>query len=426
MKVKKYIEKIGYFWLPSNPEHKLAGIISIEDGGKISLQLHGLFGVNPYEQYNLDNLNIIWGDVDGEGPITLLDSKYVTGKHWKSNDVKVKNYIESDYILMGVYFKTKHDFKINSFTFRVEGLNDWVGISGVKINDDDITNSSISYTMPEEIIIDIKNKPINLSIVYSATKKGFIKFHAMDSDHSEIHQDTYLKLYSENNMPFHLFFELAKKIANLLIFAIDKQVSIEEVTVQQQGLNISCINGEKTDILQDIQIFTNQILHTPNLKEVSWNTMLFRYRDIDNIDDVINKWLDMYEIIDPSLDLYFSTIFSKDRYVKSQFLMFAQALEALDRRLSENDVYFIERLKNLSQDFIDIGVYTKEEIDKFTTKIKETRNYLTHYDKSKKHKIVIDDEYQIYINTMQLLLQIHFLKLLGFEEKKIVEFLKIK
>lgn len=424
MRVKDNIEKIGYFWLPSNSENKLAGKLTIEDGGTIILQLHGLFGKNPYEQYTLSNLNIILGDIDGEGQITLIDSKYVEGKHWISNEVKAKNYIESNYILIGAHFESKEDLNINSFVFRLEGLNDWVGISGIKINDDDIINPSISYTMPEDIQMDIDNMPINLSIIFNATKKGFIKFHAMDSDHSEIHQDTYLKLYSDNNLPFYSFFNLARKIANLFVFSINKQVSIEEVTVQTEGLNILCMNGEKTNFPQDIQLYSNQILHTPNLKDVSWNTMMFRYRDTDDINYLINKWLAMYEIVDPSLDLYYATIFSKDKYVKSQFLMLAQSLEALHSRLNTKDIYFLDRLKELCEEFVGMGIYTQVEMDDFAKKIKDTRNYLTHYDKSKEGRIIDDDEYEGYINTMKWLLQIHFLKLLGFKKDKIYKFLR--
>jgi len=424
MKIKKNIEKIGYFWLPNNPEHKLAGILSIEDGGKINLQLHGLFGINPSDQSTLNNFDIILGDVDEDGAITLIDSNYIRSRQLKSNEVKAKNYIESDYILIGVHFPNKNDVKINNFTFRVEGLNDWVGISGIIINNDDIINPSISYIQPKEINIDINNIPINISIIYRTTKKGFMKFHAMDSDHSEIHQDTYLKLSSKNNISFLLFFELAKKIANLLVFAIDKQVSIEEITIQKEGLNILCMNGNKTDFLQDIQVYTNKILHISNLEEVNWGTMIFRYRDIANISDTIGKWLKMYESIDPSLDLYFSTIFSRDKYYKGQFLMLAQALEALHSRTNNKKINFLDRLKILCQEFIDMNIYTQEEMDDFAKKIKDTRNYLTHYDKSKEGRTIADDEYQIYINTMILLLQIHFLKLLGFEQDKIYKFLR--
>ena len=148
MKVKNNIQKIGYFWLPSNPENKLAGIISIEDGGKISLQLHGLFGVNPYELYEVDNMDIILGDVEEYGKITLVDSTYTDGKRY-GHGVKFKNLIKSDYAFIGAHFNAKDDLVFNDFFFRVEGLNSWVAISGIKLdNSVDILDPSISYSMP--------------------------------------------------------------------------------------------------------------------------------------------------------------------------------------------------------------------------------------------------------------------------------------
>ena len=320
----------------------------------------------------------------------------------------------------------------NDFFFRVEGLNSWVAISGIKYdNSVDILDPSISYSMPEDIIIPIDDT-FKLAVTYQAHRTMCL--HELGAkDSAKIEQNTHLKIFSDNNLPFSDFMNFGKKIANLLVFAINEQVSMEEITVHKEGLSVLCVNGEESNIPQDIKVYTNQILHTPNLKEISWDTMMFRYRDIDNIDDTINRWLSMYETIDPSLDLYFSTIFSKDKYVKSQFLMLAQALETLHNRLNlgvlyerldKNRIYFSERLEKLCQEFIDMKIYTKEEMDDFTKKIKDTRNYLTHYDKSKEDNTIVDDEYQVYINTMKWLLQIHFLKLLGFEQDKIYKFLR--
>ena len=420
MKVKNNIQKIGYFWLPSDPSNKLAGLFTIEDGGVIKLEFHGLFGSNPNEQWEQWEWDIILGDVEEYGKITLVDSSYSKEKK-HGHGVKFKNFIECDYAFVGAHFNAKDDLIFNNFLFRIEGLNDWMGISGISINKD-FNNPFISYNMPDDLIIGIDDI-LSFAVTYRANRT--LAFHALGAnDHAEVHQDTYLKLSSSENFSFSEFFVLVKKIANFLIFAINKQVSIDEITVHQEGLNISCTNGKELNIPQDVTVYTNQILHTPNLKEVNWNTMMFRYRDIDSIEDTINKWLNMYEVIDPSLDLYFSTIFSKDRYVKSHFLMLAQALEALHSRTSNGKITFLERLKILCQEFIDMKIYTQEEMDDFAKKIKDTRNYLTHYDKSKEDKIIADDEYQVYINTMKWLLQIHFLKLLGFEQDKIYKFLR--
>lgn len=416
MKVKNNIEKIGYFWVPSEPSKKLAGLFIVEDGEVIKLELHGFFDSNQLE------LDIILGDIEEYGKITLLDSKYSEEIH-DGFEIKLKNFLESDYAFVGTHINDKDDLTFNNFFFRVEGLNSWIGISGINIINKDFNNPFYSYSMPDNLIINIDGT-FSLTVTYSTNQT--LAFHKLGAnDHAEIHQTTYLKLSSSENISFSEFFTLSKKIANFLIFAINKQVSIDKITVNKKGLNKVCLDGKESDIPQDIQVYTNQILHTPNLKKIHWHNMMFRYKDIDNINNMLNEWLKMYEVIDPSLDLYFSTIFSKDKYIKSEFLMLAQALEALHSRLNNGDIYFKNRLEKLCQEFIDMEIYTQEEIDNFTTKIRDTRNYLTHYNKSKENKTLADDEYQEYINTMQLLLQIHFLKLLGFEQKKILEFLRL-
>ena len=122
MKVKNNIQKIGYFWLPSDPSNKLAGLFIVEDGGVIRLELHGLFGSNPYEQWKQWEWDIILGDIDEYGKITLVHSRYSEGKN-RGLGIKFKNFIDSDYAFMRVHINAKDDLKFNNFFFRVEGLN---------------------------------------------------------------------------------------------------------------------------------------------------------------------------------------------------------------------------------------------------------------------------------------------------------------
>ena len=34
LRIKEEFKKSGYFWLPSNPENKIPGTLTIKDGGK--------------------------------------------------------------------------------------------------------------------------------------------------------------------------------------------------------------------------------------------------------------------------------------------------------------------------------------------------------------------------------------------------------
>jgi len=421
VKVSKDINKIGYFWLPSDPENKLAGILNIQDGGNITLELLGVFGKNPSEKLNLWYFDVILGDIEEYGEVTLIDSKYSKSK--KHGHAKQKNNIECDYALIGAFFENKEELQFKNVVFRVEGLNAWTAISFIDIKHDENHNPIITHSKPQEIDVNI-NEFCNLKFIFGL-RKTWLQHALAANDHAEIHQDTYLMLFSEGNYPFSDFFTLMTKIANFFIFAINHKVSIEEITVQKEGLNISSINKEKTDILKDIKVFTNKTLYKQHDEEVPWNSMMFRYRDTESFENTINKWLNMYNIIEPSLELYFSVIFSKDDYVKSHFLMLVQSLEGLHRRLKKTDVSLINRLRELFKEFIDFNLYSIEEIEEYIIKIKDTRHYLSHYFQIEEDKIIKEDEYEPYINTLILLLQIHFLKELGFDQEQIYHFLNL-
>ncbi len=419
MRIQNKIQKLGHFWLPSNEDNKLPGLLSIENGGHVSIELLGLLE-EEREQWNVD---IILGEIEADGKITLVNCYYPKSKNY-GHGIQYKNIIKVEYAFIGVHFFTKNELKFNEFTFKVEGLNSWSGISGIAIeHTEDILNPSISYTKPEKVEIDIDN---DLKLLLEFYVNQTMAFHALGAnDHAEIHQDTYWRIYSEKNREFINFFDLAKKITNLMIFAIDQPICIEKISVKNSNIYEICLDGKEMNIQKDIQVFTNQTLCSDEINKIQWNDMLFRYRDIEDINIFIQRWLEMYKVIDPSLDLYFSVKFSKNKYEKGQFLILIQAIEALFNRLNPKDesTYLKSKLKKLF-DVLTI-VWNEEELELYIEKIAVTRNYLTHFDKKKEARCIQSDEYPVYINTLELLLQFHFLLEVGFKVEKIYKILKI-
>ena len=43
MRIKEKFKKLGYFWLPSAPDKKFPGTLSVSDGGIIDLEIVELF-----------------------------------------------------------------------------------------------------------------------------------------------------------------------------------------------------------------------------------------------------------------------------------------------------------------------------------------------------------------------------------------------
>lgn len=69
--------KTGYFWLLEKEENKIPGVLSINDGGKIELEIIGHFSDGADLLNNDDGLSRIIGHVEKDGLITLDDCFYI-------------------------------------------------------------------------------------------------------------------------------------------------------------------------------------------------------------------------------------------------------------------------------------------------------------------------------------------------------------
>ena len=78
MIVSSKIQKLGYFWLPSDENYKLPGLLKIGDGGNIFVELMGLLEEDK-QQWNVE---IILGEIEGKGEVTLVNCSYIKGKKY--------------------------------------------------------------------------------------------------------------------------------------------------------------------------------------------------------------------------------------------------------------------------------------------------------------------------------------------------------
>ena len=70
MRVKEEFKKSGYFWLPSTPENKVPGTLSISDGGDIKLEIIGYLESERLF-HSASTFERIIGYIENGGEITL-------------------------------------------------------------------------------------------------------------------------------------------------------------------------------------------------------------------------------------------------------------------------------------------------------------------------------------------------------------------
>lgn len=182
--------------------------------------------------------------------------------------------------------------------------------------------------------------------------------------------------------------------------------------------------------------------------------MLFNYGVIKaNAQDIFNNWVNAYEILSPALSLYFSTKIGAQKYLDGKFLALAQGLETYHRRTSDeklmneeqfaslvdsvkkncpeekidwlegrlmhgNEINLGKRLKRIIEPFKD-HLGSNKERNKLLRKIVDTRNYLTHYSADLKDKSAEGRDLWLLCQKMEVIFQLHFLKVLGFSDGEI-------
>lgn len=435
MRIKEEFKKSGCFWLSSSPDRKVPGILSILDGGNIELETFGLLG-EIIEHFNLGK---ILGDVEGEGRITLEDC-FCKGGTSGSSGVD-KPLICVNKVICGVWY-SENNILLDNFSFSIEGINEWIGISVINVINPDCNKFVISSLPHEEVVFSLDNG-MNLLITF----KTYL--HLSRFQEIGMTQKTYFKLLTsaEDKKDLTEFIVIAEKITTFLCLAIDKIVCLDEITAETET-----DRPDGTSAKKKIKIYYRSPIYLEQEPRIS--RMLFDYFDVkDNFEKIINNWINAYEIIEPTLNLYFSTKINGYKYREGRFLALAQGLETYHRRTSDekvmdegefrqlvetilsqcpeenkewltrrietgNEISFRKRLEKIIEAFKGF-IGTCRERKKIVDLITKTRNYLTHYDESLKDQAAKDEELYFLCLKMEAFFQLNFLKTLGFEQQEI-------
>ena len=395
-------------------------------------------------------LKRIIGLVEDDGLIILNKCCYIQ-KYIPSNENITKSKISSKQVFAGLESIDNEDITFNTFSFSVDCLDEWVNESAFKI-DEDFKNGIINilYNLPAKQSLALDNgMKLDLDFSYSLPLFPVIT-------EAKIIQRTFFTLKSEEPCNIDLFISLAHKISHLISFAVGETVSIKNVSARKYKENDESVHlySKKT------KVFYCSTTYTKNIpKCLAWD-MLFNFNTIkDNTEEVFNKWINAYENLSPTLFLYFSTKNNSINKIESKFLALAQALETYHRRLSDeklmaddiyesllseiinscpkehknwlygrlkygNEITLSKRLKKIIEPFKEY-FGNNEQRQKLIKKIVDTRNFLTHYDKSLIDKSANSGrELYILYYKMEIILQLNFLQMIGFTSEDIKNIVK--
>ena len=437
MRIKEEFKKSGYFWLPSVPDRKVPGILSISDGGSIDLEIIELLDHKTERLFN-NSLKRIVGYIQEDGFVTLDNCSY------KGGTLASIGLSESSFRVTRVFTRVQYDEgetpSFNTLTFSVEGVDDWIGISN------DPQTTTILYQHPESISFNL-TKDIELSITFNEVRAS-----SWSPREERITQKTYFKLVLQDARELGELVSVARKITEFLCFATNKIVCLDSMSATSDDLTQETGDGKTAPV--PINIYYQSWPYAKDEPKINLYNMLFDFKEIQNdADGIINNWIKGYEQYDSAFRLYFLGKIGGQTYLEERFITLAHSLEVYHRRTSKekqmakaefeklveslieqcpekrrkwlegklkygNEISLRKRITRLIEPFKEL-FGNKKKRKKLINGITDTRNYLTHYDPCKESQAAKGQDLWILCLKMELLLELHFLQLMGFSGEKI-------
>ena len=449
----KEIEKRGKFRFESQSEDA-SGTLTISNDGSIRLDidelqlgLEVLFGNDPirYDQ--------VTGQIEiGEFAIfkncDLINRKTLFSE--SNTGLLSKCGFRATHAFIGFPERPENIPCFKTLIFSIEGIDQWIIIRGIKdthgvFNTRDI--SDITYERPEISPFDIGND-MKMNVEF-----GF----NMDRSHNPSEVRFVEKIYFQllSSMPLNIdpFISVAEKVRKLLCFVMNKPVSFDSVSAVP--------DLDYKDSTRPVKIDMYGPGICASKMPANNNRMLFMFsngqRDPNDPSvhlgsNAIKKWIEHYENYEVAFDLYFTAQTIPIQKPKLRLLLLAQGIEVFQRikyKMPSNSNLMPGILDMLKESFITfdrkLQLVKDEETSKLAKALKktdyikklvgttelemanyylacyinDTRNYLTHYNRKKKSKAASGIGLYNLCLKLEMLLELHFLHLLGFSDEEI-------
>jgi len=410
-------EMKGYWFLPGQPDNKVAGILYFERHKEIHLELIGGFDSN--DLFFNSPVNIILGVGNNAEKITLINC-YGYGSKNFSCEFPITFY-KCQYIINGKHLLNIEEKVFNKIVVDLSTLYDWLPFRAIqtKINRPDNKIIETSFVMSElnawERIVEINNEyTLKLFTDYgyhSPYNKKMIELYQniLCEISCRRGKRSFVELLNFMSLFKHLLSLISMNSTNYLQIKLYDDDEFQEISNGNRIFNSTeCLYIER-DPLSSID---------------SWNKYLFDYSDIENqFSEMIKKWYSNANSLAPIRSNLITSIAPKVVFTNSDFLIIVQALEGYYRRFINSDSTI--KLRKRLEDIILINkeVVTTKNISIDLDKVVKSRNYYSHLFERNENVL---DGIELFEETKQLriLLIACVLNIIGFEKEQIHELIK--
>lgn len=287
MKLSNPIEESGFFWIPEDPERKFPGILKISESGETTLEITSLSNIalNVALSYRKTGKHL-FGDPfsatstpferiigrSKRGYVTLEDCRVIGRRTQLSRAVITSILISARRAFIGVDYGKGSSITFSTFHFSVEGLDEWLSITGSQPEYVfESNNLTINFSPPEKIKICLPEQEMELEFDFNLSiPTGF------NITETKITQKAHISLKSSELKPLNDFLTVAYRITHFLCFVIGKTVSMTSATgYSKEMIGETEISEKGYEI--PIEIFFRQNTMSEESFKIDRNEMLLSY-----------------------------------------------------------------------------------------------------------------------------------------------------
>ncbi|MEH7440683.1 HEPN domain-containing protein [Neobacillus drentensis] len=418
----------GDWYIPNTEQKKVSGILSFNEKG-IYLDLFGSFNRDTLVSMRNNKYDFLHGFCEDSILITLHNGFEIQHKFGIIETTR----LTFNFLFIGKHFNNIDELMFHSVDIKYTYLEEWFDnrVFDFKFpRDGKLKDYTVSYNPPQDIF-EVEIPSINTVIkggYYFSTKAGHHK-------HTLIHQNCISIIpKGEEQCSFKWFTETENKFKGLLSFLMNRPIFQKQIIAKGDY-------QERYKTREKIYIFPSKGLNFIE-KEINSSEVFISLSDIgSSLENVINSWFD--NKIEPTIENYIRTLYNGTSDTVTVFLNYTKALESFHRETSENSQYvtnsqysklrskmikaiedeidteFKDKLrgalsyahhyefgKRLMHCFEDIDneikgiIFTEHNVEILANRIKQSRNYYTHF--GKKQEGVIDEGFDLYFTNILL------------------------
>lgn len=382
----KKLEYKGYWYLPSTPNVKVAGILTYYPNDKIILELIGGFNGDIFDN---NQENIIYGNTSDAKAITLI--RCFKSTSWNSSaGFPIVRY-KCDYLLIGKHIGGLDEKRQYSANIRIPELSYWCHPEALQTrlsfdkNSKQISQISISFHTKHEnnkdIICNVQVND-NTSIIL---RKG-IDYTGISLT-PQIEQYTYIKILKRNKSSIMYLLADIRTFEYFLTFATFDIVKSSDITIFEKETDIQEDEESQYTIINLIHPFTERkSIHNDD----RIHYYLFNYLSIkDFYAEMLKKWYNIPDDLYPIRSHLINSIKKQELYSSVDFLIIIQAIEGFWWRFrdesfrkeksipTKNKTSLKTLLNELIAEFKDIELIAIANIN--VAAVVDSRHYYSHF-----------------------------------------------